>query len=165
VSATGQTLTKHQHSLGFSMYLCRCVWGRLVSFQVTVLKVLAGHPAGRASLDELRRAVVVLMSSGTDWTARTRQMAARAPDLNIFGQLMVLRDGEGWQITDAGRALLASIEGPVPIYAAEKLQPFAATFALPALPPPITPPTRLIALDRRDPRRRVRTRTRPSAVA
>jgi hypothetical protein len=29
----------------------------VVSFQITVLKVLAGHPAGRASLDELRRVV------------------------------------------------------------------------------------------------------------
>ena len=139
--------------------------GRLVSFQITVLKVLAGHPGGRASLDELRRAVIILMSSGTDWTARTKRMAARAPDLNIFGQSMVLRDSEGWQITEAGRALLASVEGPVPIHGDEMPQPPSEIFTPPAVPPPMAPPTRLILVDRRDPRRRVRARPRSSAVA
>jgi hypothetical protein len=147
-----------------SFDLCRCVLGRLVSFQITVLKVLAGHPGGRASLDELRRAVIILMSSGTDWTARTKRMAARVPDLNIFGQSMVLRDSEGWPITEAGRAMLASIQGPVPIHGNEKPQPPPGTFTPPALPPPMAPPTRLI-VDRRDPRRRVRARPRSSAVA
>jgi len=39
-----------------------------VSFQITVLKVLAGHPEGRASLAELTRYVSILISSGPDWT-------------------------------------------------------------------------------------------------
>jgi len=30
--------------------------------------------------------------------------------LDIFGQSLVIRDEDGWQITDAGRALLAAIE-------------------------------------------------------
>jgi hypothetical protein len=63
-------------------------------------------------MDELRRAVAILMLSGTEWTDRTKLLAARAPDLNIFGQSLVLRTDAGWQITDAGRALLASIEDP-----------------------------------------------------
>ena len=84
-----------------------------VSFQVTILKVLAGHPGGRVSLAELRQAVAILISSGTEWTDRTRLLAARAPGLDIFSQSLVSRDHEGWQITDAGRALLASIETPV----------------------------------------------------
>jgi hypothetical protein len=33
-----------------------------VSFQITILKVLAGHPEGRASLADLRRAVGILIS-------------------------------------------------------------------------------------------------------
>ena len=54
-----------------SLWRCHCfsrpsVSGRAISFQITVLKVLAGHPGGRASLVELRRAVAILISSGTD---------------------------------------------------------------------------------------------------
>jgi hypothetical protein len=52
-----------------------------VSFQITILKVLAGHPDGRASVTELTRYVSVLMSSGSDWTDRMRRFAARAPKL------------------------------------------------------------------------------------
>src|SRR5207245_3837464 len=88
--------------------------GRPMSFQITILKVLAGHPGGRASLAELRQAVAILISSGTDWTDRTKRLAARAPGLDIFSQALVLRDDSGWQITDAGRALLASVEKPIP---------------------------------------------------
>src|SRR5438552_3403975 len=75
-----------------------------VSLQITILKVLAGHPEGRASVADLRRAVAILISSGSDWTNRTKRLAARAPGLDIFGQALVLRDDTGWQITDAGRA-------------------------------------------------------------
>jgi hypothetical protein len=84
-----------------------------MSFQITVLKVLAGHPGGRASLDELRRAVAILISSGTDWTDRTKRLAARAPGLDIFTRAFVLRDQEGWQITEAGRVFLAALEAPI----------------------------------------------------
>ncbi|MBR1287341.1 hypothetical protein JQ597_35340 [Bradyrhizobium sp. AUGA SZCCT0177] len=52
----------------------------------------------------------MLISSGPDWTNRTKRWAARAPGLEIFTQAFVLRDKSGWQITEAGRALLASIE-------------------------------------------------------
>jgi len=83
-----------------------------MSFQITVLKVLAGHPGGRASIDDLRRAVAILISSGTDWADRTKRLAARAPGLDIFSQAFVLRDNAGWHITEAGRAFLVSIETP-----------------------------------------------------
>ena len=91
----------------------RSVLRRVVSFQITVLKVLAGHPGGRASIADLRHAVAILMSSGSDWTDRTKRLAARAPGLDIFSQSFVLRDDAGWQITDAGRAFLASVETPI----------------------------------------------------
>jgi hypothetical protein len=74
-----------------------------VSFQITILKVLAGHPDGRASVGELTRYVSILMSSGSDWTDRMRRLAARAPKLEIFADKFVLRDDRDWSITDRGR--------------------------------------------------------------
>jgi hypothetical protein len=132
----------------------------VVSFQITVLKVLAGHPGGRASLAELRRAVAILISSGPDWTNRTKRLAARAPRLDIFSQSFVLRDDAGWQITDAGRAFLASVETPIQM-TADNEQPQEAV----ATPAPASPPIRLVAVNRRGRRRRARDRMRPSAVA
>jgi hypothetical protein len=52
-----------------------------MSFQITILKVLAGHPGGRASLADVKRAMAILITSGSDWTDRTKRLAARAPDL------------------------------------------------------------------------------------
>ena len=83
-----------------------------MSFHLTILKVLAGHPEGRAPLADLKQYVTVLTSSGADWTQRMKRLAARAPGLNIFSSGYVLRDPAGWQITHAGRAFLASIEAP-----------------------------------------------------
>jgi hypothetical protein len=132
-----------------------------VSFQITILKVLAGHPEGRASLADLRRAVAILISSGTDWTDRTKRLAARAPGLDIFTQALVLRDDRGWRITDAGRALLASVEKPASVTATNDQRPeFVVTFT----PVPASPPTRLAAVSRRRPRRRAGDRMRPSAA-
>jgi len=131
-----------------------------VSFQFTVLKVLAGHPTGRASLDELRRAVVILMSSGTDWTARTRRMVARVPDLSIFGRSLFLRDSEGWQITRPRARCLACLERQAPMLCDKEEPPLtpcrARTSAAPAAP------ARLVGGERRGRRRRARMRIRPS---
>jgi hypothetical protein len=85
-----------------------------VSFQITILKVLAGQVEGRATLAELTRQVSILISSGPDWTDRTKRLAALAPGLSIFGSHFVIVDGGGWQITDAGRAFLLSLETPAP---------------------------------------------------
>lgn len=83
-----------------------------MSFQVTVLKVLAGYPGGCLPVADLKHAVAILMTSGRDWTDRTKRMLARAPDLDIFSQSLVIRDVSKWRITDAGLALLATIERP-----------------------------------------------------
>lgn len=91
-----------------------------MSFQVTVLKVLAGHPDGRLSVDDLKRAAAILICSGPDWTDRTKRLLARAPGLDIFSQSLVIRDAQGWQITEAGRALLAAIEKPAALPPAEE---------------------------------------------
>src|SRR4051794_23025345 len=50
------------------------------------------------------------MTSGPDWTDRTKRLAAGAPGLDVFSQAYVLRDGTGWSISDAGRAFLDCIE-------------------------------------------------------
>lgn len=99
------------------------VAGRAVSFQITILKVLAGHPEGRASVAELTRYVSILISSGSDWTDRMRRLAARAPKLEIFADGFVLRNDHGWCITDPGRQFLASLEAPIPALAEEQVQP------------------------------------------
>jgi hypothetical protein len=88
------------------------VAGRRVSFQITVLKVLAGHPEGRASLADLKHFVAVLTCSGADWSQRMKRLAARAPELDIFSGGYVLREPSGWQITTKGREFLFLIEGP-----------------------------------------------------
>jgi hypothetical protein len=106
----------------------------VVSFQITVLKVLAGHPEGRASIAELTRYVSILISSGTDWTNRTKRMAARAPKLDIFADSFVLRDDNGWHITEGGRQFLASLEAPLPIATEPAQAPQADTTKQPRSP-------------------------------
>jgi hypothetical protein len=126
-----------------------------VSFQITVLKVLAGHPGGQLSVADLTRAVSILMSSGRDWTDRTKRMLAQAPDLDIFSQNLVVRDAAGWQITDVGRSLLASIEKPAAA---------AARAVEPALPVPIAALVPPLIGTRRRTRRRRRARSRSAAA-
>ncbi len=69
----------------------------VVSFQITVLKVLAGHPEGRASHADVTRSVAILMSSGADWSDRMKRLAARTSDLSIFCSGYVIRDSSGWR--------------------------------------------------------------------
>jgi hypothetical protein len=137
--------------------------GIRVSFQITVLKVLAGHPKGLASLTDLKRDVGILMMSGLEWTNRTKRIAARAPDLDIFSQSLVIREDEGWQITDAGRTFLALVETPLSMPTASTTRP--ASIA--AIRPLGSPSIRLIGLNRHRKlrRRRAPDRNKTSAVA
>jgi hypothetical protein len=81
-----------------------------VSIQVAILKVLASHGSGRATLASLKRDIVILSASGPDWDARIKRLALRVPAIDIFGAGHVLRDDEGWQITPAGREFLSALE-------------------------------------------------------
>jgi hypothetical protein len=105
-----------------------------VSFQITIMKVLAGHPEGRASVADVKQYVAVLICSGADWSQRMKLLSARVPDLDIFSSGYVLREPSGWQITEAGRAFLTSIESPAPepVVEPEALLPIVA--AAPNLP-------------------------------
>jgi hypothetical protein len=132
-----------------------------VSFQITILKVLAGSPGGLLPLADLRRDVSILISSGRDWTDRTKRIAAQAPGLDIFSQALVGRDAAGWWITRAGLELLATIERPAP-------GP-APRVEVPAAVEPVgtaAPPVPLIGINPRRSRRRRSKRNAPrSAVA
>lgn len=120
-----------------------------MSFQITILKVLSGHPEGRASLADLTRYVAILTSSGADWSHRMKRLSARAPNLDIFTSGYVLRHVSGWQITDAGHEFLKSIEAPDP----ERVIELAAP--LPVIPVPHDLPQNVIQLvDYKVPRRR-----------
>jgi hypothetical protein len=81
-----------------------------VSFQLSILKILAGQPDGRASLDVVKQHLAVFYTSGSEWTARMKRLAERAPDLDIFGQKLIAREAGEWRITDDGRVLLAALE-------------------------------------------------------
>jgi hypothetical protein len=114
-----------------------------VSFQITVLKVLAGHPEGRACVADLTRHVSILMSCGSEWTDRTKRLAARAPELDIFGSAYVLRDDNGWRITDIGRRFLDSLEASAPA-ARHQQQREANAAVAPATPILVQPMLRLV---------------------
>ncbi|MGY4475433.1 aminoacyl-tRNA deacylase [Bradyrhizobium sp. USDA 3364] len=81
-----------------------------MSIQVAILKILASHVSGRATLDSLKRDLAILSSSGDDWHVRVKRLASRIPDLDIFSNGYVLRDVEGWEITPAGREFLRALE-------------------------------------------------------
>ena len=132
-----------------------------MSFQITILKVLAGHPEGRASLADLKRAMAILITSGSDWTDRMKRLAARAPDLDIFSQSFVLRDNAGWQITDAGRAFLEFLQKPIQPTSDDRQAPDVAV--IPVLPPVASPI--MLVVNRRRPLPRLAGRRRPSAAA
>ena len=81
-----------------------------MNFQVTVLKILVSFPDGFAVMADLKRDMAILATSGRDWSERTKRLAARVPDLDIFSQALVERLNGGWRITEKGRSLLDFME-------------------------------------------------------
>ncbi|MDX3969173.1 MAG: hypothetical protein QHD01_21610 [Bradyrhizobium sp.] len=81
-----------------------------MNFQVTVLKILVSYPGGFAVMDDIKRDMAILATSGRDWADRTRRLAARVPNLDIFSQGLVERQSGGWMITDKGRTVLEFME-------------------------------------------------------
>ncbi len=81
-----------------------------MSIQVAILKVLASHGSGRATLGSLKHDLAILASSGPDWHARIKRLSSRVSGINIFGSGLVLRDADGWEITAAGREFLRELE-------------------------------------------------------
>jgi len=98
-----------------------------VSIQVAILKVLASHGSGRATLASLKRDIAVLSASGPDWNARIKRLAARIPVIDIFGNGHVLRDDDGWQITPSGREFLSALEAVTQDNRAIQVEPLPHT--------------------------------------
>jgi hypothetical protein len=113
IASDGPKFTRVITSTSYLVAVPVALARRRVNFQVTVLKVLAGHPEGYASLVDLKHYVAVLTCSGADWSQRMKRLAARAPELDIFSSGYVLREPSGWQITATGRDFLNSIEAPL----------------------------------------------------
>jgi len=90
-----------------------------MNFQITVLKILVSYPDGFATMEDLKRDMAILATSGREWTDRTRRLAARVPGLDIFSQALIERISGGWRITDKGRAALDHMEqrsaDPLPV--------------------------------------------------
>nr|WP_249154442.1 hypothetical protein [Bradyrhizobium manausense] len=59
---------------------------------------------------DLKRDMAILATSGRDWVERTKRLAARVPDLDIFSQALVERLNGGWRITEKGRTVLDFME-------------------------------------------------------
>lgn len=93
-----------------------------MNFQVTVLKILVSYPDGFATMEDLKRDMAILATSGRDWADRTRRLGARVPGLDIFSQALIERVSGGWRITPKGRAVLELMEDRFvpPLAAAEQ---------------------------------------------
>jgi hypothetical protein len=87
-----------------------------VSFQLSILKILDGQTDGRASLEVVKHHLAILYTSGQEWTGRMKRLAERAPDLDIFGQKLVVREPGVWSITEEGRSFLAILERPTTVH-------------------------------------------------
>jgi hypothetical protein len=77
-------------------------------FQVTVSKILVSYPDGFALMADLKRNMAILATSGRDWAERTKRLASRVPDLDIFSQKVIARTVG--RITDKGRGVLGFME-------------------------------------------------------
>ena len=139
-----------------------------MNFQVTVLKILVSYPDGFAVMEDLKRDMAILATSGRDWADRTKRLAARVPDLDIFSQGLVERLSGGWQITAKGRAVLEFMEArpaaAEPIQAPLVEEAPAAIVAATQVPPLRQPPERAKRRrERRERRREARERARANA--
>ena len=103
-----------------------------MNFQVTVLKILVSYPDGFAVMADLKRDMAILATSGRDWAERTKRLAARVPELDIFSQGLVERLNGGWRITEKGRAVLGFMEA--------KPAETKTESAAPAVEPPASSP-------------------------
>src|SRR3954470_493446 len=80
------------------------------NFKLTVLNVLAASAEGRATLAELRRDVPIILADKIE-TEQLRRFRALG-DIDIFQSGLLLRNDTGFEITEAGFALLQSLESP-----------------------------------------------------
>ena len=83
-----------------------------MSLQIAILKVLSSHPGGHASITDIKSDLAVLTASGREWNDRVKDLAQRAPNLDIFSQRLVSREPSGWTLAEKGREFLRNLERP-----------------------------------------------------
>lgn len=133
-----------------------------MNFQVTVLKVLVSYRDGFAVMDDIKRDMAILATSGRDWADRTKRLATRVPDLDIFSQGLVDRESGGWKITENGRAVLEFMEARTVLSQwVETAQSETVDAPVPPLPPLADRAKR--RRERRERRREGRERARSNA--
>lgn len=137
-----------------------------MNFQVTVLKILAAYPEGFAVIEDLKRDMAILATSGRDWADRTRRLAAGVPDLDIWSQGLVEHLSGGWKITAKGRAVLEVMEARPSALETAHLPPVESPNPSSAEPvPPLRQPADRAKRhrERRERRREARERARANA--
>lgn len=139
-----------------------------MNFQVTVLKILVSYPDGFAVMEDLKRDMAILATSGRDWADRTKRLAERIPNLDIWSQGLVERVSGGWRLTSKGREVLEFMEArpasPEPIHAALVHEPAALVLEEAPVPPLWQPADRAKRRrERRERRREARERARANA--
>lgn len=133
-----------------------------MNFQVTVLKILVAYPDGFAVMEDLKRDMAILATSGRDWAERTKRLAARVPDLDIWSQGLVERLSGGWRLTSKGREVLELMEArptPAPVQAVavdEITRPVVEQAPVPPLRQPADRAKRRRERRRREARERAR---------
>ena len=138
-----------------------------MNFQVTVLKILEAYPEGFAVMEDLKRDMAILATSGRDWVDRTKRLAARVPDLNIWSQGLVERVSGGWRLTAKGREVLEFLEArptpePTRVVAVNEIDiPVIEQVPVPPLRQPVDRAKR--RRERRERRREARGRARVNA--
>lgn len=91
---------------------------------------------GFAVMEDIKRDMAILATSGRDWADRTRRLAARVPELDVFSQGLVDRENGGWKITDKARTVLEFMEGRTVIDVPVEVAPAQTVVApVPPLPP------------------------------
>ena len=120
--------------------------------QVAIMKVLASYPDGRASVAAMNGDLSILAGAGVEWSRRLRRIADRAPSLDIFSEGYVVRDDLGWQLTEAGRKMLGTLEASARACSFE----LSIVEEPPTTSPPPAPslPTLVVVRDRARRRRR-----------
>ncbi|MBH5371097.1 hypothetical protein [Bradyrhizobium glycinis] len=136
-----------------------------MNFQVTVLKILAAYPDGFAVMDDLKRDMAILATSGHEWADRTKRLAARVGDLNIWSQGLVERVSGGWKITAKGRAVLELMEAHPVALETVHVTAVEDTSTIPAEPVLLRQPADRAnrRRERRERRRQARERARANA--
>ncbi|MCC8954160.1 hypothetical protein H8B02_12060 [Bradyrhizobium sp. Pear77] len=129
-----------------------------MNFQVTALKILVSYPDGFALMADLKRDMAIRATSGRDWAERTKRLAARVPDLDIFSQGLVEGLSGGWRIIEKGRRQLEFMEAR-PDEPDPAIEPPVAE----RLPTPRLPSSARLGRVQRRQRRRARERARAKA--